>query len=437
MPAQDVLDRVAAQAAALPQMFGAIDFSVRPYRFTDLASDPDSLRPGTTHERPRLLADADRVALIEAYTMLGDTVADAYAALLPELGFGSLVSMLKDACDHGVDSVPDAPPELVALIKDMERLPDWIDFDLVERGAQQERNSIANLAPYGIRGAFVGTFMNAYAALPMALTGALDHRTAATRIKETAVFFTSTALPGSLRRSGPGFKAAAMVRLMHSMVRFNILTRGNKWDPAIYGVPIPQVDQMPAGLIASFMLARKVLDSGRTEFSPEERARIEFARYRCFLLGLPEELLGDTPQEIVDLLMTRHATLRDAYDDATCGALVRATMAATLQPGEGRKDRLVESFERSFSQVFFIKGFLNGNAEKAAAMGIAVTPLDRAKAVMVLAPIAAQLATYGVLLKVPATRSAADRRLVAKMNRYLATLGRAEYATHADDYRHV
>ncbi|WP_163580149.1 oxygenase MpaB family protein, partial [Klebsiella pneumoniae] len=68
------------------------------------------------------------------------------------------------------------------------------------------------------------------------------------------------------------------------------------WDIAVYGIPIPQVDQMPAGLIPIFLLAQKVLSEGRTQFTAEERARVELARYRCFLLGLPEDLLSDTPQ---------------------------------------------------------------------------------------------------------------------------------------------
>ena len=91
-----------------------------------------------------------------------------------------------------------------------------------------------------------------------------------------------------------------MVRLMHSMVRANVLRRPADWDQRVYGIPIPQVDQMPAGLIPIFLLAEKVLGEGRTSFTQEERARVELARYRCFLLGLPEELLADTPQGIAD-----------------------------------------------------------------------------------------------------------------------------------------
>ncbi len=87
--------------------------------------------------------------------------------------------MLKRACREGVEAVPDAPPELVAFIAAMEATPAWIDFDLVREGARQERIPAALLAPFITRGAFIATFTNSYAALPMALTGALSGKRAA------------------------------------------------------------------------------------------------------------------------------------------------------------------------------------------------------------------------------------------------------------------
>src|SRR6202050_2656055 len=125
----------------------------------------------------------------------------------------------------------------------------------------------------------------------MGLPCSLANKTAGRRVHETATFFTTTVMPGALERRGAGFKAAAMVRLMHSMVRFNLLQRGDHWDVKIYGIPIPQVDQMPVGFVSIFPLALKALRQGRTTFTPAERASVELARYRCFLLGLPEEVL--------------------------------------------------------------------------------------------------------------------------------------------------
>ncbi|HUO00091.1 MAG TPA: oxygenase MpaB family protein, partial [Bradyrhizobium sp.] len=224
--------------------------------------DETELAPEYAGRRPELLANKERVALIKAYTLHGDPVADAYAALIPQYGFQRLVAMLQEACERGVENVPSAPPELARFIGEMERFPVWLDAKLIEQGARIERNAYAHRAPFIIRGGLIATFMNKYAALPMALTGGMSSKSAAHRVNETAVFFTQTVMPDVLNRHGAAFKAAAMVRLMHSMVRFNILSRGNRWDVKTYGIPIPQVDQMPAGLMSIFIIAQKVLRQG-------------------------------------------------------------------------------------------------------------------------------------------------------------------------------
>jgi hypothetical protein len=118
--------------------------------------------------------------------------------------------------------VADAPPELVAFIADMEATPDWVDMDLVREGARLDRNAAANLSPFAIRGAFVATFMNKYAALPMALTGTLGSDTAAKPgQRDGDLLHHHRVARARWSEHGAGFKAAAMVRLMHSMVRFN------------------------------------------------------------------------------------------------------------------------------------------------------------------------------------------------------------------------
>ena len=43
--------------------------------------------------------------------------------------------------------------------------------------------------------------------------------------------------------------------------------------------------------IGVVLLAFKITAKGRFEYTPAERARVELSRYRCFLLGLPEELV--------------------------------------------------------------------------------------------------------------------------------------------------
>jgi len=341
---EQVRARVASQKTLLPSLYGQIDFDSMPERFTE-----DPSQAIIQDRAPMGVAMTEyELDLVRAYTMLGDVVADAYAALMPKIPFRRLIDMLREACQRGVEEVDGAPPELVAFIRDMERTPAWVNMDMVREGARLDLNATANVSPYAIRGAFIATFLNKYSALPMALTGTLSSETAARRVRETAHFFACTVLPGALERHGEGFMAAAMVRLMHSMVRVNVL-RSGRWDPAVYGVPIPQVDQMPAGLIPVFLLAFRLIREGRRTFTDAERAQVELARYRCFLLGLPEDLLADTPEGVVRMMTARNTTLRQGFDDETCGTLIRATLAAYLPPDRSLARRIHDQLERRFS----------------------------------------------------------------------------------------
>ena len=297
-----------------------------------------------------------------------------------------------------------------------------------------ERNAYAHRAPFVVRGGFIGTFMNKYSALPMALTGALSNKTAARRVKETATFFTTTVIPGALDRHGVGFKSAAMVRLMHSIVRFNVLTRGNQWDVRTYGVPIPQIDQMPVALMPIFPLAQKALRKGRRSFTPAERARVDLARYRGYLLGLPRELLGDTPQSIVDIMLTRFATLRKGFDE-TCRALVAATMTADLTPDHSRSSRVNAWMERGFSKLFFVRKSMRGDKHAAAGVGVRLGAADYLGAAAAAFLITARMTVYTIATHLPVVSAVADRSLVRKLSWQLARYGHAEFRTNADAYR--
>lgn len=433
---QALQEQVRQQKEKIPSLYGKVDFSKTPYRFTADEADKSQMpRRLAKRYRNALLADRDRVERARAYTMLGDLVADAYAALMPRYGFRPLIGMLKQACDQGVDSIPDAPQELKDFIADMERIPDWLDMDLVEEGARISRNQMANLTPFAIRGAFIATFMNQYSGLPMALTGALSGEAAVQRVNETASFFTTATLPGALRRHGVGFKAAAMVRLMHSMVRFNLLTRSDKWDVEVYGIPIPQVDQMPAGTIPAFLAAFSAMGRKKKRFTREERAIVELCRYQSYLLGLPEELLPSTPKEIVDVMMAYSGTLRDGYDDETCGALVRATMSAYRPKDKSLKSRIFNEVEKGFSKVFFYRVFLSeGNRSLAKKMDVAASPLDYLFFALVSAYVLPQVVATKVAQRIPVVNTVVDHFLIKKINRLLVEYGHPEYTTDSTHY---
>lgn len=424
------------QKVMIPEIYERVDFDHLPERYvTDF--DIEALRPSRHRTYcERVLENPGLIDRIRNYTMMGDSVADAYASLIPEYGFRALVSMLEQACDGGVESVENAPAELVAFIRAMEATPDWVDMALVEEGAKHERIPLGTISPFAIRGAFIATFMNKYTALPMTMTGTLTDDKSVRRVFETASFFTATAMPHAMERFNPGFKAAAKVRLMHSMVRFNIMRTG-QWDVSTYGIPIPQVDQMPAGLIGIFLLSYKLLAQGRTEFTSAERARVEMARYRCFLLGLPEELLGETPQEIVDLMTARDMSLQKLYDDETCGELVRGTMEAELFTDPSITGRFHRWMERGFSKYFLIQNFCEGKASRAEAMGVHFRWNDKIATACALATIVSNSNLCALGMKIPGVRHWLDRRLTRKLGSLLETYGHADFVTDASQYKLV
>lgn len=428
--------RVRHQRDELPVLYGDVDFDLVPERLALGPDDESDLPDHVKVSRAELLADHELVELMTTATMLGDVVCDAYVCLLPELGMQRLIEMVRTACRDGIDAVEDAPAELVAFIEAMEATPDWIDRDLVERGARAERVGAALVAPFAIRGAFLATFINEYAALPMAITGSLSDKRAAQRVNETASFFATTVLPGGMERHGPGFEAAAMVRLMHSMVRYNALRRSTRWDQERFGIPIPQVDQMPAGLIGAFLLSAEVVREKR-DFTEDERAQIETSRYRCFLLGLPEELLPTDPEGIVRVFLARAATLRKGFDDDTCGALVRATMAAYLRPDRSLPNRIGELIERSFSTTFFVKAFLNGDKQRAAEMGVELTPADLAIVALAGPFIIGRAKAVQLLRQVPPLRPPVDAYVTWLLRQRLRSYGHPEFKTDASTYRHA
>jgi hypothetical protein len=428
----ELAQRVRSQRDLQPALYGDFDFDRQPDR---LATEPDvdSALPAWVADRAPILEDDRILELISTATMLGDVVADPYAALMDTHSVTQLIDMLKRACREGIEAVPDAPPELMSFIAAMEATPEWIDFDLVREGARQERIPAALLAPFITRGAFIATFTNTYAALPMALTGALSGKRAARRVNETASFFAVTTLPGALDRYGPGFEAAAMVRLMHSMVRYNALKKSDKWDTAIYGMPVPQVDQMPAGMIGQYLLARKVRQQGRTRFTAEERAAVEFARYRCFLLGLPEELLPAEPADIMHVLHARSALLRHGFDDI-CRELVQGTMAAYLRRDTTLFDRCAEAVEKSFSKLTFVRTFCGGDSEIAEAMGVSLGPTDLVRIALTAPFIFGRFTAVSQASRIPVLRDITDAYVIGLLKLRLATYGKPEFTTDAKHY---
>ena len=132
--------------------------------------------------------------------------------------------------------------------------------------------------------------------------------------------------------------------------------------------------------------------------------------------------------------MPRHATLRQEFDD-TCRELVRATMSADLTPDDSLAGRFHAWLERGFGKAFFIATSMRGDKRAAAELGVKLGLSDYLGAVGTGILTSAQMTAYSTAARIPVLREAADRSLVRKLTRLLASYGHAEFTTHADKYR--
>ena len=111
--------QVDAQAVAVPHLYQRFDFGALPERFT-IAPDANAMQ-GLETMLPEIMADDALIELMAAYTMMGDVVADAYAACIPEFGFRRLIDMLETACELGVEAVPETRDALAAFVGGMKQ----------------------------------------------------------------------------------------------------------------------------------------------------------------------------------------------------------------------------------------------------------------------------------------------------------------------------
>lgn len=230
-----------------------------------------------------------QIELMRGALLRGDPLADAWVARVHQLPPAESTRLFEAALAEGIDSVTDAPAELVALFRQVETVPLWLNPSKLDVGAKVSRRA-------GILGHFVlsdfglmGGYRSAAVAKTLIGTGKLRDG-AAERLIHTGRFVTAVTEPGDMLRGKPGYEAVLRVRVVHAHVRKALLQRPT-WDSQVWGLPINQADTLGTNLLFSIGFIEGCRKWGLSFTEPEVEAVIHLWRYIGYLIGIEEALL--------------------------------------------------------------------------------------------------------------------------------------------------
>lgn len=261
---------------------------------------PAGIDLGRINNRDKAIAmyGLDFVTEMTDHALLGDD--PAYRVMLemrqkpPRTSMGTF----NRALEHGIDAVEDPSPALVALFAELDRIPEWLDFDQLYRGAVAFWRA-GPIVPPILAWSSIATGFSMYSSTrPVLFSGRLqDDDRVGDRLVESFRYIAAAYRPGGMGRFEDGFRRTAKVRMIHAAVRF-ALSRSEAWDWESWGIPINNLDSMhtQAGQFGwGFIDA--VQRSG-VRFSDREIEDITaLSRYVGWVIGVPEEILHTTPED--------------------------------------------------------------------------------------------------------------------------------------------
>lgn len=271
-----------------------------PSRFRHPLHDPDPViarQYRVLFDGPLMPAHPAQVDLLAASLMRGDPAADEWLRYVREQR-GPLrdtarsddpEQLFERALSDGIDAIADAPAPLIALLRQTEVVPLWVDEAMLRDGACALRRTglfgHIVLAHFGL----MGGYRSATVAKSLTLTGRLRYG-APERLIETGRFITRVTEPGALLPHLDGYRAALKVRLVHAHVR-HALALSPAWSVEHDGIPINQADMLATNLLFSVGLVVGCRALG-FRFTPDEKlAIVHLWRYAGYLLGIDEALL--------------------------------------------------------------------------------------------------------------------------------------------------
>ncbi len=307
-----------------------------------------------------LFPTEDVAAAFRAGLTEGDPIAERFVAETyhGELGPRRARELVERAQREGIDSIPDVPDSLRALIEDFQAIPDWVDPDLVERGAAVWRRWAYALGAVGNAGT-MDTYTEGWLALPLSLSGGYAGDRALHRYMETSRWWIEVSSPGAVLRPGSPARAISLhVRIMHVSVRARV-RQHPEWDVDRWGLPISQSAMLLTLLGGSVAPALGLTALGFLTSPAEMRAVLHFNRYCGHLVGV--RCQGYFPETVMDAW--RILFMADAarsYDSGQTGAELVESFVPAFAPKAGQRglERLRAEYhyriQAGFSGLFML-----------------------------------------------------------------------------------
>ena len=113
----------------------------------------------------------------------------------------------RQALEHGIDSVPDAPAALRDFFAAVEDRPDWVDDDLLEQGARASRRIGPDGQDILAYGSLLGGYRTAAGLEPLVRSGRLAGKDALRRVGETGAWWLGCTSPGGMEQVRRGLAA--------------------------------------------------------------------------------------------------------------------------------------------------------------------------------------------------------------------------------------
>lgn len=247
--------------------------------------------------------------------------------------------MFERALEHGIDSLDDPADSLVQLFAELDRIPDWVDFDQLHRGAVAFWRA-GPLVPMVLAYSVIGVGFTDYgASRPVLFSGRMTSRKqVGQRLLESFRFVARAYTPGGMHRDADGFKHTARVRMIHATVR-HTLSRSKDWDWADWGIPINNFDAMDT---QAGKFGVEVVDSlakSGVRLSDREREDVfALTRYVGHVIGVPEEILH-VDEEDARRKHELHKLLEPPGDEG-CERIVRSIVDYSCEESLGGYDVL-------------------------------------------------------------------------------------------------